>query len=56
MNDIEGEGKPPTAELLEAIHRAKTGALLRASVRMGAICAGATDDQFAALCPAMAST
>ena len=41
VHDIEGEGQPPTAELLEAIHRAKTGALLRASVRMGAICAGA---------------
>ena len=40
VNDIEGEGKHPTAELLESIHRAKTGALLRASVRMGAIYAG----------------
>ena len=29
VNDLEGEGKPPTAELLESIHRAKTGALLR---------------------------
>ena len=37
VNDIEGEGKHPTAALLESIHRAKTGALLRASVRMGAI-------------------
>ncbi len=35
--DIEGERQPPTAELLDYIHRAKTGALLRASVRMGAI-------------------
>ena len=41
VNDIEGEGKFPTAHLLESIHRAKTGALLRASVRMGAIYAGA---------------
>jgi geranylgeranyl diphosphate synthase type II len=47
--DIEGERKPPTAELLETIHRAKTGALLRASVRMGAIYAGATDPQIDAL-------
>ncbi|HEX4274825.1 MAG TPA: farnesyl diphosphate synthase [Bryobacteraceae bacterium] len=39
--DIEGAGQPATAELLESIHRAKTGALLRASVRMGGICAGA---------------
>jgi geranylgeranyl diphosphate synthase, type II len=41
VTDIEGERQPPTAELLDRIHRAKTGALLRASVRMGAICAGA---------------
>src|SRR5579859_4701308 len=43
VNDLEGEGRHPTAELLESIHRAKTGALLRASVRMGAIYAGADD-------------
>jgi geranylgeranyl diphosphate synthase type II len=49
VNDIEGEGKHPTASLLESIHRAKTGALLRASVRMGAIYAGAAANQFAAL-------
>lgn len=45
VHDIEGEGQPPTAELLEQIHRAKTGALLRCSVRMGAIYAGATDGE-----------
>jgi len=49
VNDIEGEGKLPTADLLESIHRAKTGALLRASVRMGAIYAGASAHQLAAL-------
>ncbi|MSV34949.1 MAG: polyprenyl synthetase family protein [Bryobacterales bacterium] len=49
VNDIEGEGKHPTAHLLESIHRAKTGALLRASVRMGAIYAGAGESQLAAL-------
>jgi geranylgeranyl diphosphate synthase type II len=49
VNDLEGEGQPPTAALLESIHRAKTGALLRASVRMGAIYAGADDTQLAAL-------
>jgi geranylgeranyl diphosphate synthase type II len=47
--DIEGEGQLPNAQLLDTIHRAKTGALLRASLRLGAIYAGATDDQFAAL-------
>ena len=49
VEDLEGEGKPPDAALLESIHRAKTGALLRASLRMGAIYAGATDAQYAAL-------
>ena len=49
VNDIEGERKTPDPELLESIHRAKTGALLRASVRMGAIYAGADDVQLAAL-------
>jgi geranylgeranyl diphosphate synthase type II len=47
--DLEGEGKPPDAQLLETIHRAKTGALLRASLRLGAIYAGAAEPQYAAL-------
>jgi geranylgeranyl diphosphate synthase type II len=47
--DLEGEGRPPDAQLLETIHRAKTGALLRASLRLGAIYAGADDAQYAAL-------
>jgi geranylgeranyl diphosphate synthase type II len=47
--DLEGEGQPPTAPLLESIHRAKTGALLRASLRLGAIYAGAGDTQYEAL-------
>jgi len=47
--DIEGEGQHPDAALLEAIHRAKTGALLRASLRMGAIFAGADHEQLNAL-------
>ena len=49
VNDLEGERKKPTPLLLESIHRAKTGALLRASVRIGSIYAGATDDELAAL-------
>jgi geranylgeranyl diphosphate synthase type II len=49
VNDLEGERKAPTARLLESIHRAKTGALIRASVRMGAIYAGATEDELKAL-------
>ena len=47
--DIEGEGQEPTADLLDRIHHAKTGALLRASLRMGAIFAGAGASQLAAL-------
>jgi geranylgeranyl diphosphate synthase type II len=47
--DLEGEGKPPDARLLETIHRAKTGALLRASLRMGALYAGAAEAEYAAL-------
>jgi geranylgeranyl diphosphate synthase, type II len=49
VHDIEGERQEPTAELLEKIHRAKTGALLRASVRMGAIYADATEAELQAL-------
>jgi len=47
--DIEGEGQVPNAALLDSIHRAKTGALLCASVRMGAICAGASEGDLTAL-------
>lgn len=49
VHDLEGESAVPTAELLERIHRAKTGALLRASVRLGALHAGATPAQLHAL-------
>ena len=49
VNDLEGEGKAPDPALLESIHRAKTGALLRASLRLGAIFAGADPEQYDAL-------
>ena len=49
VHDLEGENKRPTAELLDRIHRAKTGALLRASVRMGAIYAVPTSATRSAL-------
>jgi geranylgeranyl pyrophosphate synthase len=39
--DLEGEEKEVDAAALEAIHRAKTGALLTASLRIGALAAGA---------------
>jgi geranylgeranyl diphosphate synthase, type II len=47
--DLEGEGHQPNARLLETIHRAKTGALLRASLRVGGIYAGASAQQLDAL-------
>lgn len=49
VTDIEGEHQTPTAALLDCIHRAKTGALLRASVRMGGICAGGDAPRIEAL-------
>jgi geranylgeranyl diphosphate synthase type II len=49
VSDLEGEGKRPDPLLLETIHRAKTGALLRASLRIGAIYAGADAEQLRAL-------
>jgi geranylgeranyl diphosphate synthase type II len=47
--DIEGEQQKPTAELVEAIHRAKTGALIRVSVVAGGVFAGANETQITAL-------
>jgi geranylgeranyl diphosphate synthase type II len=35
--DIESEGKEPTAELVESIHRAKTGALITTSIVSGGL-------------------
>lgn len=49
VDDIEGEKLDPTPELLERIHRAKTGALLRCSLRLGAMHAGAGPQQLEAL-------
>lgn len=40
MLDIKGENQALTQDELEAIHRDKTGALIEASVMMGAICVG----------------
>jgi geranylgeranyl diphosphate synthase type II len=47
--DLEGEHQKPTPALVEAIHRAKTGALIRVSVVAGGIFAGATSGQAARL-------
>ncbi len=47
--DIESEGRKPTPELVEAIHRAKTGALIRVSIVAGGVYAGANADDAARL-------
>ena len=47
--DIEGENQKPTAELVEYIHRAKTGALITASLVTGGIYAGGTAQQISEL-------
>jgi geranylgeranyl diphosphate synthase, type II len=47
--DIESEHQKPTPQLVEAIHRAKTGALIRVSVVAGGAYAGATAADVASL-------
>jgi geranylgeranyl diphosphate synthase type II len=49
VQDIRAEGKKVGLETLYAIHRRKTGALLRVSLRAGAILAGAGDKALADL-------
>ncbi len=49
MADLEAEGADPSEETLNFIHPRKTGALIRAAVRCGAIAGGADEDQLAAL-------
>jgi len=45
VEDLEGEGKPVTPEHLRHIHEHKTAALLRGSIRLGALAAGASKGQ-----------
>jgi geranylgeranyl diphosphate synthase type II len=47
--DLESERLKPTPELVEAIHRAKTGALIRVSVVSGGVFAGANAGDVARL-------
>lgn len=46
--DLDGDGRPHTAEELAQLQALKTGALFRAACRMGVYCAGGTDAQLAA--------
>ncbi|MCY4221044.1 MAG: polyprenyl synthetase family protein [Thiotrichales bacterium] len=43
--DLESVGRTLTLDQLENMHLHKTGALIRASVRLGALCAGARDPE-----------
>jgi geranylgeranyl diphosphate synthase type II len=47
--DLESEGKPVVASVLDYIHRSKTGALLTACTRCGALASGADAEQLRAL-------
>jgi len=47
--DLESEHQKPTPELVQTIHRAKTGALIRVSVVTGGVYAGATMEDTARL-------
>ncbi|MBE9578810.1 MULTISPECIES: polyprenyl synthetase family protein [Moraxella] len=47
--DLSGEQKQLSQDELEAIHKDKTGALIEASVLMGAVCGGASDERMASL-------
>jgi len=47
--DMAAEGRPPTAARLRFIHRHKTGDLIRAAARLGALATGADTRRLAAL-------
>src|SRR5688572_2777494 len=49
VEDLESEGKDVSPAALERLHRAKTGALLEACVRGGAVLGGAGADELARL-------
>lgn len=45
IEDLAGEGKKPNADMIEFIHLNKTAILIKAAIRMGAIAAGAQEDE-----------
>jgi len=49
VEDLSAEGQEANADLVDYIHRHKTAALIRASVRIGGICAAASPAALAAL-------
>jgi geranylgeranyl diphosphate synthase type II len=48
-DDLLNEGRPVSFPEVESLHRRKTGALIRASVRLGALLSGAAPEALAAL-------
>ena len=48
-DDLSVENSPKTIDALESIHRRKTGAMIRAALKMGGIAAGGTENQLASL-------
>jgi geranylgeranyl diphosphate synthase type II len=49
VDDLRAEQLPATVELLESIHRRKTGAMFNVSLRLGGLVAGANETELAAL-------
>ena len=49
VEDLAAEGRDPTADLVDYIHRQKTAALIRAATRIGSIAGGADAEQLEAL-------
>lgn len=49
MKDVLGENQTLTQAELQSIHKDKTGALIEASLLMGAVCGGASDDDLSAI-------
>lgn len=47
--DVESEGQPLSREKLDFIYRLKTSALIEAAMMIGAVLAGATDEEMAAI-------
>jgi len=47
--DLDGEGRTLTLDEIEEIHKAKTGAILTVSARLGGVLAGGTEEQITAL-------
>ena len=49
VDDLAAEGQPGNLEMLERIHRRKTGAMFRVSLRLGGLAGGANDEQLGQL-------